>query len=939
MKLLQLLIALLTVFSTQINTETVSISVFGPCQNRCIKKFGEIQEQVTNIDTWYREFKVNDTDFSLCRLGCNHPEFSPLNLPEFIYGQLAYQEIASKTTDFDRENVVKSVDVLCLEKSETFENELFGKVVMVLEDGVNPLENVHLIEVIAMDLAIDDDDSVIFRDWCYSPYCNISFNAFSHAEFRIRVSTFDDYGYIGRPIVSRWYDIQAFFSISSNKMNLKNIEWNQDKAAARFGFLPATNVYIPVCSFQIEHKKVLSSESKVIDFYLDHTREILVKNLSFNQNYTMNLVGDSSDPLEVNVPNCDILVGDVAMCAPPAVSAITSHWNTSSAFDSRLIIDWNYYSVLDASIDASNANAIRTSHFQFSVHPLITPNNDKCEKYDSIRRDVPFTYRKFMFNVPDAKCNYEVEVSVFDTKRRKSESKKIKIIRINQPSFMALLPSSDLQTTIGLIVILLFLILSFFLILIYCFLKRRNRSQNSKEMRKGTVVYAYVDEVTRDIMGVRPTGGRYVPSGKTARDLEQALVHPHSFNFTDGNKGGMFHNAFTNQLQYSLPSDSITPRPYGDIGSENPYDYIMDFHVESELSDDVFEEDICLSTPSPSIRDLPSVSPMPLIAPFDDFDTLPAYAHRNFRFGNSYEMEGNTMCRMKTAVDVLRGHCFTLKYPRDYSDECRQALRKELEILRTLPAHPNCVRFDGVVIGRWDNIPYQIIGILLEDCRGGSLHNYINIVGSVLRRGGMRTPEDPVAPLTDGSPLSSGYESFVSKADKGKQTPDGQSDTERVSNAFCRFAEQISGALEHVHRAGIVHTRVSPLHVYLSFDYNDPFDEVLSNQIVKLGDFGNSSRNLNEVIVDSTMPQPPEVINGKNYESKGDIWQFGVFLVEMSSLGVSYQVRKDIPKSGVTEFDTLPSTSLLRETARKCLKLRSRPTATELCNIFTEKNL
>lgn len=67
------------------------------------------------------------------------------------------------------------------------------------------------------------------------------------------------------------------------------------------------------------------------------------------------------------------------------------------------------------------------SHFMFSVHPLITPNNNKCEKYEPIRRAVTYTHRKVAFYVPDADCNYEVEVSAFDNKQRQSESKKIKV--------------------------------------------------------------------------------------------------------------------------------------------------------------------------------------------------------------------------------------------------------------------------------------------------------------------------------------------------------------------------------------------------------------------------------------------------------------------------------------------------------------------------------
>ncbi|CCD65365.1 ETS domain-containing protein [Caenorhabditis elegans] len=52
-------------------------------------------------------------------------------------------------------------------------------------------------------------------------------------------------------------------------------------------------------------------------------------------------------------------------------------------------------------------------------------------------------------------------------------------------------------------------------------------------------------------------------------------------------------------------------------------------------------------------------------------------------------------------------------------------MRRFLEFLRTLAPHGNCRRLEGAVIGRWDELPRQAIGILIEDTRGGTLGNYI----------------------------------------------------------------------------------------------------------------------------------------------------------------------------------------------------------------------
>ncbi|EFP08318.1 hypothetical protein CRE_05288 [Caenorhabditis remanei] len=498
------------------------------------------------------------------------------------------------------------------------------------------------------------------------------------------------------------------------------------------------------------------------------------------------------------------------------------------------------------------------------VHPLITGNNEKCEKYEPNRREVFYTHRRVVFYAPDSKCNYEVEVIVFDTKRRRSETKKIKvsfmkytysksflfqIVRVNEPSYMALA-----------ILLIATSIILFFIILIVM-LKKRNRSHRG---RKGeTVVYAYVDDPKRNVMKVRPPGSRFMPVEYINRDVEAALTQRTAgCNLRDGGKNNMFQ---------------VLPQPIGDNVSENQYDYTTEYQVESDLSDEVFEEDICISTPNSSFRrfDSPSFCLMAPIAPFEEFDDLPAYAFQNFRFGKPYEREGNTYCLMTTAVDISRGHCYSLKYPKDYckflyrsfftkhsclAEPSRRAMRRELEILRILPIHPNFVRFDGVVIGRWENIPYQITGILMEECQGGSLYDYINSAGYVLRRQGMRTPNDHHLPITEGSPnMSSGYDSFTSK---GRQSPDQNNQKEgssyqQVSSPLCSFTEQISRALEHLHFAKIVHTRVASTSVYLTSDYTDPL-EMPSEQMVKLGDFSYASGSNDAIVADPNL-QPQAI--------------------------------------------------------------------------------
>jgi NIMA (never in mitosis gene a)-related kinase len=59
--------------------------------------------------------------------------------------------------------------------------------------------------------------------------------------------------------------------------------------------------------------------------------------------------------------------------------------------------------------------------------------------------------------------------------------------------------------------------------------------------------------------------------------------------------------------------------------------------------------------------------------------------------------------------------------------------------------------------------------------------------------------------------------------------------------------------------------------------------------IVKLGDFGiarvlSNTRSMAKTVVGTPYYLPPEIIEGKAYNFKSDIWSLGVLLYEMCSL-------------------------------------------------------
>ncbi|EFO92796.1 hypothetical protein CRE_06250 [Caenorhabditis remanei] len=243
-----------------------------------------------------------------------------------------YREITTSSEIESSTNVVTGVHFLCLDhltngssSKSSSSSEFVGKVILTLDDDKEESDYVHYIKLIAR-ISEDGSESVVYNSWskhiivlfqCYNSNCNISFNEFTCSEVRLQVSSFNKDGLVGRHAFSKWYNTEKHLSNTPINMSLKNVEWNEDKAAARFEYKPATSQEVPVCAFYVKYKNALSSEYKEVNFYLDHTEEVLVENLDFNQNYSMHFVSSPNDAegnVNVAVPACNKMVDDVTMC-------------------------------------------------------------------------------------------------------------------------------------------------------------------------------------------------------------------------------------------------------------------------------------------------------------------------------------------------------------------------------------------------------------------------------------------------------------------------------------------------------------------------------------------------------------------------------------------------------------------------------------------------
>lgn len=92
------------------------------------------------------------------------------------------------------------------------------------------------------------------------------------------------------------------------------------------------------------------------------------------------------------------------------------------------------------------------------------------------------------------------------------------------------------------------------------------------------------------------------------------------------------------------------------------------------------------------------------------------------------------------------------------------------------------------------------------------------------------------------------------------------------------YFTQICLALKHIHDRKIMHRDIKPHNVFLT-----------RRGICKLGDFGvskvlNKTRSKAQTLIGTPVYLAPEIILGKGYDMKSDMWAIGIVLYEMMAL-------------------------------------------------------
>ena len=93
-----------------------------------------------------------------------------------------------------------------------------------------------------------------------------------------------------------------------------------------------------------------------------------------------------------------------------------------------------------------------------------------------------------------------------------------------------------------------------------------------------------------------------------------------------------------------------------------------------------------------------------------------------------------------------------------------------------------------------------------------------------------------------------------------------------------RYFVQISDAIRHMHDARVMHRDIKPANIFLA-----------THGRIKMGDLGLGrafSDQTQEAMskVGTPLYMSPEVLDGRGYEWKSDVWSLGCLLYELASL-------------------------------------------------------
>uniref|UniRef100_A0A1I7XF07 Dirigent protein n=1 Tax=Heterorhabditis bacteriophora TaxID=37862 RepID=A0A1I7XF07_HETBA len=243
----------------------VTVPTSGQCQAFCLKEYALFKEFILLNGNSYQDVEVsNNTDFSLCKLGCHSPGFNDLTLPAFKKGQLAYENIIEHSSNAPlTQSPVRSVSLLCF---DSFLNgTMFGRLLFELEKRAASQFYVHYVEGVQLIHAETLMERVFWQAWSYAS--SIDFTTMlklSNSSIQFRVTSFTVEGIVGIMAKSQWYEEPHFKNSFSRSVGIvvKHQAWRDDLASTELAFITSPD-HVPTCSLVLAYHSHSGQEQRI----------------------------------------------------------------------------------------------------------------------------------------------------------------------------------------------------------------------------------------------------------------------------------------------------------------------------------------------------------------------------------------------------------------------------------------------------------------------------------------------------------------------------------------------------------------------------------------------------------------------------------------------------------------------------------------------------
>lgn len=836
----------------------------GRCQAVCLEEYGILKEFVAlDGSTYYDVDVMNNSDFALCKLGCSSPGFTELKLAPFIRGQTVYLMISSQNTDgalsmMSTLPAVRNVLLLCANRADN-NGSVFWRIKLDIRNKSTDGMMAHWVEVVRRYNTSDATDNVVFSTWAYSSYVDFSGLVDTrNASIQFRVASFNASGHIGGVVISQWYNEYQLIGGSYIQMMIAEEVWKDELAAARILFKYSRT---PSCSLVLSYNSHMGIEQRM-EFVMDRSRGFLLDRLAFDYPYTLRLwytgaVTTVYSSYEFRTPACLKIVNDPALCAPPPVSEISWTWDSSEQERNRVLLTWIYGSPTQGVEDGTRVEHRdslvpvvttfpRMVHFDIAINPLVTVSQYQCQFLDGQRRVVTWTHRSVVLYVPNEHCNYGIEITVVDSRNRRSATTKTQVVRYEE-NYQMLLSHNGWNAGV---MVLSLVVLASFLTISAAMVACRVRDRREWNTIKRSISPRFPDPAI-----TRTTSTSVVGHADKCIISDRCAMH----------NVNMVRLSFSKDSEIPMKSTSIPNEDSGDGKSDTDGSSKSDLYTDDagydiigtpRLTNNPCEAETCTGRclAASIITSVSTLRPNTLSVPHEFLIVSRRITRTTF-----------SLWTTKHVVYPDTEQTFAIKYSRQEIGY----LRREFKILNHLSMnHSNLVKWLGV-----GTCSGQVLSLLFEPCKGGTLSSFLNDARKSLSQ---RTIID---------------------------VPSYEYQIHFLAYHLHRFALNIAQALVYLHDQHCIHLHITAENVYLTLDYCDPL-EIPCDQSVKVGDFCWATVprvKCGRVHSPQSLLPPEGLKNDEDCTTAADVWQYGLILAAIVTLNSAKSLICVVPDFVLTD--------------------------------------